>query len=151
MTRCFEISFTKNRGYKKTTNSRGMVFVDPYALHVDWETLKPLASTRVLDVWYLPKSAAVIPVGAGSLAERSSARARECLAAPLDRHDAVGCRWACSSHCCVLPTVSAAFAGRSTAELPASNIASRLTGPSAVMVSRNRLSAEITLTPVGWQ
>ena len=62
-----------------------MVFVDPYALRVDWETPKPLASTRVLDVWYLPKSAAVIAVGAGSLAERSSARARECLAAPLDR------------------------------------------------------------------
>jgi three-Cys-motif partner protein len=25
----------------------------PYALHVDWETLRALASTRVLDVWYL--------------------------------------------------------------------------------------------------
>lgn len=38
---------------KDTSKSRGVVFLDPYALHVDWETLKALASTRVLDVWYL--------------------------------------------------------------------------------------------------
>jgi three-Cys-motif partner protein len=38
---------------KSVTNSRGVVFLDPYALHVDWETLKSLASTRVLDIWYL--------------------------------------------------------------------------------------------------
>jgi three-Cys-motif partner protein len=38
---------------KNATNSRGVVFLDPYALHVDWETLKSLASTCVLDVWYL--------------------------------------------------------------------------------------------------
>lgn len=34
-------------------NHRGVVFLDPYALHVDWQTLRALASTRVLDVWYL--------------------------------------------------------------------------------------------------
>ena len=33
--------------------SRGVVFLDPYALHVDWTTLQALASTRVFDVWYL--------------------------------------------------------------------------------------------------
>jgi three-Cys-motif partner protein len=38
---------------KDNSNSRGVVFLDPYALHVDWETLKALASTRVFDVWYL--------------------------------------------------------------------------------------------------
>ena len=38
---------------KDSSNSRGVVFLDPYALHVDWETLKALASTRVFDVWYL--------------------------------------------------------------------------------------------------
>jgi three-Cys-motif partner protein len=38
---------------KDTTNSRGVVFLDPYALHVDWETLKALALSRVFDVWYL--------------------------------------------------------------------------------------------------
>jgi three-Cys-motif partner protein len=38
---------------KDKGNSRGVVFLDPYALHVDWQTLQALASTRVLDVWYL--------------------------------------------------------------------------------------------------
>jgi three-Cys-motif partner protein len=38
---------------KDTTKSRGVVFLDPYALHVEWQTLQALASTRVLDVWYL--------------------------------------------------------------------------------------------------
>jgi three-Cys-motif partner protein len=38
---------------KDTTKSRGVVFLDPYALHVEWKTLQALASTRVLDVWYL--------------------------------------------------------------------------------------------------
>ncbi|MBI3703768.1 MAG: three-Cys-motif partner protein TcmP [Rhizobiales bacterium] len=38
---------------KDNSNSRGVVFLDPYALHVDWETLIALASTRVFDVWYL--------------------------------------------------------------------------------------------------
>jgi three-Cys-motif partner protein len=33
--------------------SRGVVFLDPYALHVDWTTLQALASTLVFDVWYL--------------------------------------------------------------------------------------------------
>lgn len=32
---------------------RGVVFLDPYSLQVDWETLRALAATRVLDVWYL--------------------------------------------------------------------------------------------------
>ena len=34
-------------------NSRGVVFLDPYALEVDWSTLQALASTQILDVWYL--------------------------------------------------------------------------------------------------
>ena len=38
---------------KDSGSSRGVVFLDPYALHVDWQTLQSLASTRVLDVWYL--------------------------------------------------------------------------------------------------
>jgi three-Cys-motif partner protein len=38
---------------KVSSKSRGVVFLDPYALHVDWDTLKALASTRVFDVWYL--------------------------------------------------------------------------------------------------
>src|SRR5271154_369413 len=35
------------------SHSFGPLVLDPYALHVDWETLRALASTRVLDVWYL--------------------------------------------------------------------------------------------------
>jgi len=38
---------------KDRSRSRGVVFLDPYALHVDWKTLQALASTHVLDVWYL--------------------------------------------------------------------------------------------------
>jgi three-Cys-motif partner protein len=38
---------------RDTSKSRSVVFLDPYALHVDWETVRALASTRVLDVWYL--------------------------------------------------------------------------------------------------
>jgi three-Cys-motif partner protein len=38
---------------KDTTKSRGVVFLDPYALHVDWITLQALAATQVLDIWYL--------------------------------------------------------------------------------------------------
>jgi three-Cys-motif partner protein len=33
--------------------ARGVVFLDPYALQVEWSTLVALAGTRVLDVWYL--------------------------------------------------------------------------------------------------
>jgi three-Cys-motif partner protein len=38
---------------KDASKSRGVVFLDPYALDVEWSTLQALASTRVLDVWYL--------------------------------------------------------------------------------------------------
>ncbi|MBY5784827.1 three-Cys-motif partner protein TcmP [Rhizobium leguminosarum] len=32
---------------------RGVVFLDPYSLQVDWETLRAIAKTKSLDVWYL--------------------------------------------------------------------------------------------------
>lgn len=32
---------------------RAVVFLDPYGMNVEWETLKLLASTRAVDVWYL--------------------------------------------------------------------------------------------------
>jgi three-Cys-motif partner protein len=38
---------------KVSSRHRGVVFLDPYSLQVDWETLRALAATRVLDVWYL--------------------------------------------------------------------------------------------------
>jgi three-Cys-motif partner protein len=33
--------------------TRGVVFLDPYALSVEWATLQALAATKTLDVWYL--------------------------------------------------------------------------------------------------
>jgi three-Cys-motif partner protein len=38
---------------RDASRSRGVVFLDPYALQVDWKTVRALASTHVLDVWYL--------------------------------------------------------------------------------------------------
>lgn len=32
---------------------RAVVFLDPYGMNVEWETLKLLAATRAVDVWYL--------------------------------------------------------------------------------------------------
>lgn len=32
---------------------RGLCFLDPYGMAVDWKTLKLLADTRAIDVWYL--------------------------------------------------------------------------------------------------
>lgn len=32
---------------------RGVMFIDPYGMHVEWDVLKKIASTGKLDVWYL--------------------------------------------------------------------------------------------------
>ena len=40
-------------------SSRAILFLDPYATEVEWETLKAIAATKAIDVWYLfPLSAA---------------------------------------------------------------------------------------------
>jgi len=40
-------------------SSRAILFLDPYATEVKWETLKAIAATKAIDVWYLfPLSAA---------------------------------------------------------------------------------------------
>jgi three-Cys-motif partner protein len=40
-------------------NNRAILFLDPYATEVKWETLKAIASTKAIDLWYLfPLSAA---------------------------------------------------------------------------------------------
>jgi three-Cys-motif partner protein len=42
------------------SRQRGVVFLDPYGMSVDWETLKVLAATKRVDVWYLfPRKAVV--------------------------------------------------------------------------------------------
>ena len=38
---------------KRNGRARAAVFLDPYALQVDWATLKALAETQIVDVWYL--------------------------------------------------------------------------------------------------
>jgi len=37
----------------KNWTDRALVFLDPYGMAVDWATLKLLADTRAVDVWYL--------------------------------------------------------------------------------------------------
>jgi three-Cys-motif partner protein len=35
------------------STKRAVLFLDPYGMDVDWETLKAIARTRAIDVWYL--------------------------------------------------------------------------------------------------
>src|SRR5690348_13224268 len=39
--------------WREKARTRGVVFLDPYALQVEWSTLVALAKTRIFDVWYL--------------------------------------------------------------------------------------------------
>jgi three-Cys-motif partner protein len=34
-------------------NTRAVMFLDPYGLEVDWETIEAIANTRAIDLWYL--------------------------------------------------------------------------------------------------
>jgi three-Cys-motif partner protein len=34
-------------------NRRGVIFLDPFGMNVEWSTLKRIAATRALDVWFL--------------------------------------------------------------------------------------------------
>lgn len=34
-------------------NTRAVLFLDPYGMHVDWATLEAIAKTEAIDVWYL--------------------------------------------------------------------------------------------------
>jgi three-Cys-motif partner protein len=47
-------------GGRDAWKQRGVVFLDPYGMSVDWETLQVLADTKRVDVWYLFPRAAVI-------------------------------------------------------------------------------------------
>ncbi|WAR44599.1 three-Cys-motif partner protein TcmP [Methylomonas rapida] len=40
----------KNYNWK---NTRAVLFLDPYGLHVEWSTLEAIAATKAIDVWYL--------------------------------------------------------------------------------------------------
>ncbi|HVO04258.1 MAG TPA: three-Cys-motif partner protein TcmP [Candidatus Cybelea sp.] len=55
------------RDWKAT---RGVIFLDPFGMNVEWETLKRIADTRALDVWYLFALAGLVrnlPVRSGRL------------------------------------------------------------------------------------
>lgn len=41
------------RGSAQASLQRGVVFLDPYGMNVKWDTLKLLADTKRVDVWYL--------------------------------------------------------------------------------------------------
>jgi three-Cys-motif partner protein len=59
---------------------RGIVFLDPYGMSVRWETLKLIASTRKLDVWFLFAAKAVRQQLGGSINDVDQSKA-----AALDR------------------------------------------------------------------
>ena len=41
-----------NKNWKREW-ARGVLFLDPYAMQVEWDTIKAIASTEVFDLWYL--------------------------------------------------------------------------------------------------
>lgn len=41
---------------------RGIIFLDPYAMNVEWETLKAIAKTQAFDLWYLFPLSALLRV-----------------------------------------------------------------------------------------
>ncbi len=45
---------------KARSNSRGVVFLDPFSMQVDWSTLQALAATECVDVWYFFNVQAII-------------------------------------------------------------------------------------------
>ena len=47
-------------GGSLSSRQRGVVFLDPYGMTVNWETLRILAETQKVDVWYLFPRAAVV-------------------------------------------------------------------------------------------
>lgn len=48
--------WSKKRDWK---NERAVVFLDPYGMQVEWSTLRTLAATKAIDLWYL------FPLGIG--------------------------------------------------------------------------------------
>lgn len=39
--------------FNKKSNERGIVFLDPYAMHLKWSSLEKIAKYPIFDVWYL--------------------------------------------------------------------------------------------------
>lgn len=47
---CTEVRSRRQRGGQHGT--RGVIFLDPYGMEVDWSTVEAIASTKALDCWY---------------------------------------------------------------------------------------------------
>lgn len=47
---CTEVQWRKQRGGRCGT--RGVIFLDPYGMEVDWSTVEAIAATMALDCWY---------------------------------------------------------------------------------------------------
>jgi three-Cys-motif partner protein len=47
---CTEFQWRKQSGGRRGT--RGVIFLDPYGMEVDWSTVEAIASTKALDCWY---------------------------------------------------------------------------------------------------
>jgi three-Cys-motif partner protein len=46
-------SIRKNVAWDGWNTTRAVMFLDPYGLSVDWETLEAIAGTHAIDLWYL--------------------------------------------------------------------------------------------------
>lgn len=46
-------SIRKNVAWDGWSNTRAVMFLDPYGMDVDWETLEAISQTKAIDVWYL--------------------------------------------------------------------------------------------------
>lgn len=66
---------------KWSRNTRGVLFLDPFGMQVDWSTLQAVASTRAIDVWIL------FPLGMGvnRMLARTSGQIPQSWRARLDR------------------------------------------------------------------
>jgi three-Cys-motif partner protein len=47
---CTGVQWRKPRGGRRGT--RGVIFLDPYGMEVDWSTVQAIAATKALDCWY---------------------------------------------------------------------------------------------------
>ena len=47
------ISDIAKKNIWNTNEYRGVIFIDPYGLEINWTTLEAVASTKSLDVWFL--------------------------------------------------------------------------------------------------
>lgn len=67
-------------------NKRGVIFLDPFGASVTWETLEKIASTKVLDVWYLFPLSAILRFASKDLEKALEDNLDDCLGTTEWRH-----------------------------------------------------------------